>query len=176
MSDNKQIGPLASEADPASLSVLADGTQPVPPHLKKLAVFLDASIRLPGGYRIGWDAILGLVPGLGDAAGLMLSLYIVLAGARLGVGGFTLLRMCANVAIEAAIGTIPLVGDVFDMGYKANLRNLKLIEQWCQRPRSARRQSVVVMIISAALIAALMAFVIWAMVFIAMAVFSLMTS
>ncbi|MEL7297236.1 MAG: DUF4112 domain-containing protein [Pseudomonadota bacterium] len=176
MGDENDIKLVEAETAPDRLSEFDDGTQPVPPHLKKLAVFLDASIRLPGGYRIGWDAILGLVPGIGDAAGLMLSLYIVLAGARLGVGGFTLLRMCANVAIEAAVGTIPLVGDVFDMGYKANLRNLKLIEQWCERTRAARRRSVIVMIISAALIAAMLAFVLWAMVFIAMAVFSLVTS
>lgn len=101
----------------------------LPGHLQALARFLDESIRLPGGYRIGWDGLIGLIPGVGDVAGLLVSSYIVAGAARLGVAKSVLLRMCANVAIETVIGAIPVIGDLFDFVFKANLRNVALIEK-----------------------------------------------
>lgn len=101
----------------------------VPKHLRSLARFLDESLRLPGGYRIGYDGIIGLVPGVGDVVGLMLSAYVVAAAAKLGVAKSVLIRMCANVAIETIVGTIPLIGDLFDFVFKANSRNLALIDR-----------------------------------------------
>lgn len=106
--------------------------------LDNLAELLDESIRIPGiGYRIGYDALIGLIPGIGDLAGLMFGTYIVLESARFKVPRSTLLRMIANVLLEAAVGTIPLIGDIFDATYKSNVRNLRLLRTRLSAPESA---------------------------------------
>lgn len=93
-----------------------------------LAYFLDNAIRVPGTqYRVGYDAVIGLVPGLGDIIGAALSVYLVLAATRYRLPTSTLLRMMLNVGLEALIGMIPLLGDLFDATYKANARNLALL-------------------------------------------------
>lgn len=98
--------------------------------LDRLATLLDESIRIPLiGYRIGYDALIGLIPGAGDIAGLALSTYIVVESARFRIPKSTLLRMIANVAIEAVVGAVPLAGDLFDAIYKANRRNLNLLKK-----------------------------------------------
>lgn len=112
-----------------------------PTHLRKLGDFLDQSIRLPGGYRIGWDGIIGLIPGFGDAAGMLLSAYIVLAAAYRGVSLPALIRMIVNIVLEVVIGMIPIIGDLFDFTFKANLRNLALIDAHFADPNSTRRTS-----------------------------------
>ena len=105
---------------------------------RELAAFahvLDSSIRLPGGFRIGWDGLIGLVPGIGDAVGLGLSSWLVWRARRLGMPGFVIVRMLLNVAIEAIIGAVPVVGDLFDLAFKANNRNVALMQ------RSLRQRS-----------------------------------
>ena len=98
--------------------------------LERLSHLLDDSIRIPLiGYRIGWDAIIGLIPGIGDVAGLLLSAYVVLEAARFRVPKATLARMVANVGIEGLVGLVPVLGDVFDATFKANLRNLDLLHE-----------------------------------------------
>ncbi|HLT31586.1 MAG TPA: DUF4112 domain-containing protein [Myxococcaceae bacterium] len=109
--------------------------------LHRLAHGLDASIPLPFGMRIGWDALIGLVPGFGDGAGAMLSAYIVLEAALIGVSPVVLTRMVGNVALEALVGTIPFLGDVFDAAWKANLKNVRLLEQHLAGPNRTRRAS-----------------------------------
>lgn len=107
---------------------------------RSLARLLDTAVRVPGtSFRIGLDPILGLLPGFGDAAGVLLSISILFSAARLGVPKATLLRMGVNVAVEAIIGTVPLFGDLFDAGWKANTRNVSLIERHLEDPRSAAR-------------------------------------
>lgn len=109
--------------------------------LDHLGELLDSSIRIPGiGYRIGYDAIIGLVPGIGDLAGLALSTYIAIEASRYRLPKSTLLRMIANVAIEAVVGAIPLIGDVFDAAYKANLRNLRLLHRRLEDSSRAPRE------------------------------------
>lgn len=109
--------------------------------VRRLAWLLDNSIPIPGTrFRIGLDALIGLVPGLGDAAGAVFSSYILLEAGKLGVARSTLLRMGANVLIEAVIGVIPLAGDLFDAGWKANQRNLSLLERSLETPTLARRR------------------------------------
>ncbi len=107
--------------------------------LSRLSYLLDNSIRIPLiGYRIGYDAIIGLVPGFGDAVGLALSAYIVLSASRLGLPRSTLIRMAGNVGLEALIGAIPVLGDVFDATFKANARNIRLVQEQAGLPlRSA---------------------------------------
>lgn len=110
--------------------------------LRSLGRLLDDSILIPGTRRrIGVDALIGLVPGVGDGAGALLSTYIVVQAARLGVGRTTLLRMAGNVALEALVGVIPVFGDLFDAGWKANLRNLALLQAHLDRPETVGRAS-----------------------------------
>ncbi len=99
--------------------------------LERLSVLLDSSIRVPfTNFRFGLDALLGLVPGLGDVVGLLLAVYIVFeAGLKFKVPRATLLRMAFNVAIDALSGTVPVIGDVFDAAYKANRRNVELLRE-----------------------------------------------
>lgn len=102
---------------------------------------MDSSIRLPGGYRIGWDGVIGLVPGIGDLVGTGISLYILLQARRLGASRTTLLRMLGNVGVETVIGSIPVIGDVFDLTFKANNRNMRLLDQQVADPESISRES-----------------------------------
>ncbi|HEV8456310.1 MAG TPA: DUF4112 domain-containing protein [Gemmatimonadales bacterium] len=110
--------------------------------LRTLSRLLDSAFVIPGTrYRIGLDGIIGLVPGIGDAIGAIFSIYIIFQAARLGVPKFTLARMIGNVGVDTIVGEIPLLGDLFDIGFKSNIRNLSLIEQHVQRPAAARAQS-----------------------------------
>ena len=109
--------------------------------LKALAWLLDSSIRLPGGFRIGVDALFGLLPFFGDAAGVVLSGYIVSQAARLGLPPSVLRRMVFNVAIEGVIGIIPVFGDIFDAAWKANQRNIRLLEQHIAAPTQSAAAS-----------------------------------
>jgi hypothetical protein len=109
--------------------------------VRSLAWLLDNSIPLPGGWRIGLDPILGLIPGVGDAAGALLSAYIINEARRLGAARSVLLRMILNVLIEAIVGAIPLAGDLFDAAYKANMRNLALLELHALDPEGSRQSS-----------------------------------
>lgn len=104
--------------------------------LDRLARLLDARFGLPGTrFRVGWDSIIGLIPGVGDALAFAPSAYLVWKAHQLGVPRSTLLRMAANTGIDFAVGTIPIVGDVFDALYKANLRNIALLKQHIDAPR-----------------------------------------
>jgi hypothetical protein len=96
--------------------------------LDAVATALDSAFIIPGtGIRFGADALIGLVPGFGDVAALALSAYIVLEARRLGAPPDMLRRMVGNIAIDAAIGTVPLLGDAFDVFFKANKRNMALL-------------------------------------------------
>jgi len=98
--------------------------------LEKLADLLDARFVIPGtGVRFGLDSLIGLIPGIGDTATGFLSLWIVWQGIRLGVGPGTVIHMLFNVLIDTAIGSIPLLGDIFDIAFKANLANIRLIQR-----------------------------------------------
>ncbi len=109
--------------------------------LRALAWLLDNSIPLPGGYRIGVDALIGLVPGLGDAAGALISAYIINEARALGAPRSVLLRMMGNVLIETVLGSIPFAGDLFDAAFKANSRNLALLTRYQLDPLGSRRNS-----------------------------------
>ncbi len=98
-------------------------------NLDLLSHLLDDWFRIPGtSIRFGIDGIVGVIPGIGDILGGLASCIIVLAAWFRGVPNITVARMVANVAIEVAVGTIPFVGDVFDIAWKANRRNYKLLE------------------------------------------------
>jgi hypothetical protein len=111
--------------------------------LRRLAVLLDAAVEIPGiRVRVGLDALLGLLPGVGDVLSALVPAYTIVHAARRRVPPGVLARMGLNWAIDALIGTIPLLGDLFDIGWKANLRNIDLLERHLARtgrgPEGAR--------------------------------------
>ena len=120
------------------------------PHLhryRKLAHALDARFRIPGTpFRFGWDAIIGLIPGAGDAAGGLLGGYGLYTAFRVGAPPVILVRMFMNLAIDLVGGAFPLVGDLFDIGWRGNLRNLSLLERWLERPHQTRRRSMALLL------------------------------
>ena len=98
--------------------------------LDTIATALDTQFGIPGtGMRIGWDGILGLIPGVGDAVTLLPAAYLLYKGHKLGVRRMTLLQMFMNSGIDLAIGAVPVVGDLFDIGFKANKRNVALLRK-----------------------------------------------
>ncbi len=108
-----------------------------------LARLLDRAVQVPGTrIGLGLDGLLGLIPGVGDAAGGVLSLYILLLAWRAGVPGPVLARMAANVGIDVLVGTVPVLGDIADFAFKANLRNVELFDRAIGAPGAARRASI----------------------------------
>jgi hypothetical protein len=98
--------------------------------LRHVAVLMDGVLRVPGTrFRFGLNSLIGLPPGAGDTMLTAISLWIVWQGSKLGLPREKILRMLGNVAIEAALGSVPVVGDLFDIMWKANLRNLAIIER-----------------------------------------------
>lgn len=96
--------------------------------LQKLAKFLDSGISVPGtNARFGMDAVIGLVPGIGDVVTTGMSAYVVVQGVRLGASGKTVAMMVGNVAIDFVAGSIPALGDIADFFFKSNQRNLLLL-------------------------------------------------
>ena len=130
-----------------------------------LARLLDDAIPIPGtAWRFGIDPLLGLVPGIGDALGAILSTWILVVAARLGVPAAVLARMGLNVAIDAIVGVVPLVGDLADFGVKPNAKNLRLIDAWLERPGPTRRASgamVAGIVVATLLVLAAVAFAVW---------------
>lgn len=101
--------------------------------IRKLSRLMDASIRIPGiGFRFGLDPIIGLVPGAGDLIATAISAYIILMAVRFRLPRNAVGWMVFNVALEAVVGSVPLLGDLFDAYYKSNIRNLALLEQHLQ--------------------------------------------
>ncbi len=98
--------------------------------LDNLAFYLDDLFRIPGvGWRFGLDAIIGLIPNVGDTLTSFASFYILLAGVRYGVPKITLLRMAFNIGLDYLVGSIPVVGDAFDFVWKSNKQNMNLIRK-----------------------------------------------
>lgn len=109
---------------------------------ERLARLLDSQFRVPGtSLRFGVEPLLGLVPGLGDAAGLALSSAVIVQAVRLGARGATVARMVLNVAIDAVFGSIPLLGSVFDFAFKANNRNVALLQRHERDPAATAAES-----------------------------------
>lgn len=111
--------------------------------LDQLATRMDSALRLPGTrIRIGLDSILGIIPGIGDVAALAPAAWIVNESRRLGAPRGVLIQQGVNVAIDAAIGSIPLLGDVFDVGFKANKRNVRLLRKHFETDRAEAAKDV----------------------------------
>lgn len=125
--------------------------------LKKLSEFLDTKYRLPGGIRIGWDGIIGFIPGLGDLVSNILSSYIMARAAMAGAPPAVILRMGLNVFIDNLIDVIPILGNFFDIFWKSNVRNVNLIEKYLANPQQVHRSSKWVIFATLVLILILLA-------------------
>ena len=102
--------------------------------LERLTRLLDTAIGIPGtNIRLGADGIIGLVPGIGDAITTAMSAWVIYEAHQLGVPKHLLLRMVGNVAADSLIGSVPLVGDVFDVMFRANRRNMRLLREHLER-------------------------------------------
>ena len=100
------------------------------PFIARLASLMDDAYQIPGTkYRIGLDAIIGLIPGVGDLATLFLGSLVMQEAKRLGVSRWTRARMVGNYALDFLVGLVPLAGDLFDIGFKAHRKNLRLLQQ-----------------------------------------------
>jgi hypothetical protein len=137
---------------------------------ERLARLLDSQFRVPGTrMRFGVDGVLGLLPGVGDAAGLALSTMVIVQAVRLGARGSTVARMVLNVALDTVVGAIPVLGSVFDFAFKANNRNVSLLQRHELDPvgtqaesRAAVRRTLVAVVVGLVVTLALMAaLVVW---------------
>jgi len=112
----------------------------VPEDLKAIATMMDSRFNFLG-FRFGADGLLGLVPGVGDVSTNMVSLYIILRAAFLGVTPIVLLKMGGNVLLENLVGFVPIVGNVFDFVWRANLKNITLMEENFLDPVKSSRKA-----------------------------------
>jgi hypothetical protein len=102
--------------------------------LEHLARLLDTALVIPGtNFRFGADAIVGLVPGIGDIITTAISAYVVIEARRLGAPRHLIARMIGNVALDGVIGAVPLVGDVFDAMWRGNVRNVRMLRRYLER-------------------------------------------
>jgi hypothetical protein len=109
--------------------------------LEVIAKWMDSAFRIPGvRWRFGLDALIGLIPGLGDAATSLIALYLIAKAQRMGVSRATLARMAINTGVDLAIGAIPLVGDAFDVFFKSNQRNVDLLRKHAQASGGEERR------------------------------------
>ncbi|MEI4487986.1 DUF4112 domain-containing protein [Frigidibacter sp. MR17.14] len=96
--------------------------------IARVARAMDTRFVLPGGFRVGWDGILGLVPLLGDSVGLAVSAWMIFEAHRAGARKRAMVRMVGNAAIDWAVGSVPILGDLFDIAFKSHRRNLRILE------------------------------------------------
>lgn len=106
-----------------------------------VANLMDSAFLIPGlNRRVGLDALIGLVPGVGDAISAALASYIIWEARQLGLPRWKIARMIGNVAVDTAVGAIPFAGDVFDVFFKANQRNLRIIHDHLGNPKRGPRE------------------------------------
>lgn len=127
--------------------------QPPKKRLERLAWYLDSAVRIPGTQvRLGLDPLIGLVPVIGDSISALLSCYILKEAAQMGVPRSVLIRMGINIILDATVGSIPLVGDIFDVTWRANRRNVQLLQDYQASPGKTRQRSRFFAVITALLL------------------------
>lgn len=106
--------------------------------IDRLARLLDTQFGI-FGFRFGIDGLIGLIPGVGDAATAILSLYLIFLAARAGASLSLLFQMLCNVLFDMFIGAVPIVGDIFDVAFRANARNARLLHEYLSEKRARQR-------------------------------------
>lgn len=128
--------PIA-EGEHASTLTLSQERQDALKELETLATWFDDKFQMPGTrFRFGLDSILGLIPGVGDTVTAGVSTYLVARARKLGARKRVIVKMLKNVAVDWLVGSIPLVGDIFDFAHKANRKNIILLREELLRPQS----------------------------------------
>ena len=123
--------------------------------LRGIATVLDDAVRIPGtNIRFGLDALLGLLPGAGDAVTGAVAGYAIVLAARLGAPPVVIARMAMNVLVDVATGTIPVLGDIFDVGWKSNRKNVQLLERYQAEPQRVKKGSWAIVVVMLMLILA----------------------
>jgi hypothetical protein len=126
--------------------------------VRAIARLMDNAVPIPGtNFRVGLDAVLGLIPGVGDLLSGLIGSYILLTAARLGVPKVVLARMLLNVGADAALGVVPVAGDVLDAAWRTNAKNARLLERHLLDPRGTARGSWLTVIALAVVLFALLA-------------------
>lgn len=159
--EERQLNPPNPEYIPRG----SPAPQPAMEHLAKLSFLLDRVFRVPGTqWRFGVDALIGLVPGLGDMVGSFAGMYSLWIARQLGAPVAVQARMVMNLAIDGVVGLVPFVGDLFDFAFKAHTRNLALLEQWLQSPHQTRSSSWAIVVGGAVVLLALLGASAWILV------------
>ena len=139
--------PLAEQTDYRTPEVVDPRLESV----ERLAYVMDRSIRI-GDYSIGLDGLIGLVPGIGDFVGALISLYVVATAVRLGYPRVTIARMLVNIGVDAVVGSVPVAGDLFDFAFKATSRNVALMKAHIAEPKRQKQQDVLFLLCVAAIV------------------------
>jgi len=141
--------------------------------VETLAWLLDNSIPVPGtgGRRFGIDAIIGFVPVVGDLLSGGIGLFVIWRASRLGLSRVVVARMLANAGIDMAVGVIPLLGDAFDLWFKANTRNLALMRGHLEHPDRSTREDWLALLTMVGAVVAFIAVVVWLMASLLTAIF-----
>jgi hypothetical protein len=132
--------------------------------VEAVARWMDYAFVLPGGFRFGFSAFIGFVPGIGDLIDAVVSVYIVWRAIQIGIPRVTITRMVLNVGIEGILGAAPFVGDLFDVIFKANRRNYELLRTHMTQSRRQRRLDWLFVMGTVLIVAAGIALPIWALV------------
>lgn len=144
--------------------------------VEALAWLLDNSIPVPGtGRRFGIDAIVGLVPVVGDVVSAGMGLFVVWRASRMGLPRIVVMRMLAVSAVDFVIGSIPLIGDAFDLWFKANTRNLALLRRHIERPDTSTRDDWMVVTGLLGIVIAIVAVIGWLLVSLVAAVIGMIS-
>lgn len=118
--------------------------------LRRFAYLMDEAFAVPGtNIRVGFDAVLGLIPGVGDVIGAMLSTWIIAGALRHRVPAFVIARMVLNISIDLIFGAVPIAGDVFDFLFEENMKNMRLLEKHRDRRRPPRSGGQIALILAA---------------------------
>jgi hypothetical protein len=153
---SSQPSRTAAEEAETRTAVVSEGSGLA--HLRALSRLFDNSIRVPGtDYRIGLDPILGLLPVVGEVPGATVSAYIVAEAAAMGVPRETLARMGVNLLLDATLGSLPVVGDLFDAVWKANERNVALLSARVENPDAGSADRRFLLAVTAGLLGCLLA-------------------
>lgn len=129
--------------------------------LKRIAKLLDSQFQGPFGTRFGLDGLLGLIPGIGDIITTILSGFILVESYRLGASTSILIRMGMNILLENLVDTIPLFGNLFDFYWKANNKNVQLLDGYLSTPQVKQRESRLILILILFFILGLISFSLW---------------